>query len=235
MNTALWKSLEDFSFDPPGVALSFSERLRRENGWSASHTAAVITEYRRFLYLCAEAGHPVTPSDAVDQAWHLHLSYTRSYWEELCGEVLGKPLHHGPTRGGSAEVEKFREWYAATLLAYREHFGKEAPARVWPPPEQRFLPSRFERVDRARLFLVPRKAVAAGLVAVVLLGITAGCDSVVNAVDSTSGALLMWIALVLLFLFLAIKYGGRGGKGGSGCGGGFGGCGSGCGGGCGGD
>lgn len=230
MNTALWKSLEAFSFDPPGVALSFSGRLQRENGWSAKHTAAVMAEYRRFLYLCAEAGHPVTPSDDVDQAWHLHLSYTRSYWDELCGDILGKPLHHGPTQGGSGEAEKFREWYEATLRAYREHFGKEPPATVWPSPELRFLPARFERVNRARVFLVPRKAVAAGLAIAVLSGATAGCDSILTEVDSTSGVILIWISLVLLILFLALKYGGSGGKGGSGCAGGFGGCGSGCGG-----
>ena len=86
MNEALWNRLEEFSFDKPGVDFSFSERLRHENQWSAEYTERVLMEYRRFLYLCVEAGHPVTPSDAVDQAWHLHLCYTRSYWEESSAE-----------------------------------------------------------------------------------------------------------------------------------------------------
>ena len=78
-----------------------------QSGWPArmvgpsKYTDRVIEEYRKFLYLLASAGHPVTPSDQVDQAWHLHLTYTRSYWEDLCEKTIGKPLHHGPTKGGA--------------------------------------------------------------------------------------------------------------------------------------
>jgi len=99
MNTALWQKLESFPLDDPSSGLRFSDRLARENGWSAAHSSGVIAEYRKFLYLCATAGHPVTPSDAVDQAWHLHLCYTQSYWDDLCGDILRFPLHHGPTKG----------------------------------------------------------------------------------------------------------------------------------------
>ncbi|MEK6230809.1 MAG: hypothetical protein N2A42_03075 [Luteolibacter sp.] len=35
-----------------------------------------MTEYKRFVALAMLAGHPVTPSEEVDQAWHLHLVYT---------------------------------------------------------------------------------------------------------------------------------------------------------------
>ena len=40
----------------------------------------------------AFVGRHIGPSDEVDQAWHLHLVYTRSYWGEFCPNVLGKPL-----------------------------------------------------------------------------------------------------------------------------------------------
>jgi hypothetical protein len=36
--------------------------------------------------------HIVTPSEQVDQVWHLHLTYTRSYWDEFCPNVLGQPF-----------------------------------------------------------------------------------------------------------------------------------------------
>ena len=62
-----------------------------------------IEEYRRFLLLGVAAGHPVSPSDTVDQVWHLHLTYTRRYWDTLCRDTLGRLLHHEPTQGGAVE------------------------------------------------------------------------------------------------------------------------------------
>jgi hypothetical protein len=37
----------------------------------------------------------------VDQAWHLHLTFSENYWKVFCPQILGSPLHHHPTR---------REW-----------------------------------------------------------------------------------------------------------------------------
>ncbi|MFN7741158.1 MAG: glycine-rich domain-containing protein [Cyanobacteriota bacterium] len=61
----------------------------------------MLGEYRRFLFLAMQAGHPVSPSRPVDLAWHQHLLDTRSYWQEFCPRVLGRPLHHTPSRGGA--------------------------------------------------------------------------------------------------------------------------------------
>ncbi|MEL6984422.1 MAG: hypothetical protein AAFO29_18495, partial [Actinomycetota bacterium] len=126
-----------------------------------SFAERVVAEYRRFLFLAASAGHPVTPSEEVDQAWHLHLVYTRSYWDELCGEVLGFPLHHGPTVGGPAEGAKFTDWYQRTLDSYRRLFGTEPPADIWPAPDARFANAdRFQRINTAEHWVVPKPAVA---------------------------------------------------------------------------
>jgi hypothetical protein len=75
--------------EPTGAEMRFVDRLARENGWSGHHAAAVYQEYLRFLYLAGTSAGPLTPSDAVDQAWHLHLLYSRHYWEVLCGRILG--------------------------------------------------------------------------------------------------------------------------------------------------
>ena len=91
--------LQSFPFDEPGVSRPFSARLREENGWNEGFTRRAMDEYRRFLVLAALAGHRVSPSPIVDEVWHLHLLDTRSYWNELCGKVLGFPLHHEPSRG----------------------------------------------------------------------------------------------------------------------------------------
>ena len=79
----------------------------------------------------------MTPSDEVDQAWHLHLTYTRHYWGPFT-EALGAPLHHGPTEGGQTEDKRYKDNYADTLASYKEAFGEAAPADIWPPAKVRF-------------------------------------------------------------------------------------------------
>jgi hypothetical protein len=119
----------------------------------------VFEEYRRFAFLAVVAGHPVTPSDAVDQAWHLHLLYTRSYWEDFCPHVLQRPLHHHPTAGGPRERVKFQGWYRSTLASYRRYFGSEPPVDIWPAVEQRFGDDiAFVRVNTRRHWILRRPA-----------------------------------------------------------------------------
>ena len=103
-NTALWQALAAMRIEREGAEATFARRLGLKQCWSKRHTYAVIEEYRRFLYLAATGDRPVTPSDDVDEAWHLHLTYTRHYWDELCGRILGKPLHHDPTEGGAQDA-----------------------------------------------------------------------------------------------------------------------------------
>ena len=153
----LWARLEAFDLDATGATLPFSQRLARDNGWSPAFARRVVFEYKRFLFLAATCSHPVTPSDEVDQAWHLHLVYTRSYWDELCGKLLGFPLHHGPTKGGALEGHKFQDWYARTLASYQAAFGTLPPADVWPPAAQRFGDAPFfRRVNLRRHWLLPK-------------------------------------------------------------------------------
>ena len=155
----LMDRLQAFALDQPGAALSFTRRLARDNGWTVAFAGQVVAEYRRFLYIAVRAGHPVTPSDAVDQAWHLHLVYTDSYWNDLCRDVLGRPLHHGPTRGGREEAEKYTDWYERTLASYRRLFGTQPPARVWPRSSERFGDARyFRRINTRRHWVISRPA-----------------------------------------------------------------------------
>lgn len=140
MNTAqklLWTKIEAFQLDLPKAGFSFSNRLARENNWTKEYAKAVIKEYKRFLYLMAIATHPVTPSKQVNQAWHLHLLYTQSYWVGLCERIIGKPLHHSLIRD---EVEKrvhFSDSYEFTLEMYRVVFEEEAPEDIWPSVDVR--------------------------------------------------------------------------------------------------
>ncbi len=155
----LRERIEAFELDEPGAKLPYTSRLAREQGWSHAYAARVIREYKRFLILAMEASHPVSPSEDVDQAWHLHLVYTRSYWQGLCRDVLGQDLHHEPTSGGSTESAKFDDWYARTLESYRRIFAEEAPADIWPPAADRSHSVSHTRwIDAARYWVIPRPA-----------------------------------------------------------------------------
>ena len=154
---ALWQRIADHRIGPADASLSFTARLARENRWSPEHAGRVIGEYKRFCYLAMTAGHEVTPSDAVDQVWHLHLVYTRMYWLDFCPQVLGRSLHHGPTRGGAAEGGRYDEQYRRTLASYERCFGHPPPADLWPAPELRFgRDLGFVRVNRHACWLLPR-------------------------------------------------------------------------------
>lgn len=231
----MWVKLEGFQLDKENAVFGFSTRLVRENGWTRAYTARVIREYKRFILLAMHAGHPVTPSDEVDQAWHLHMVHTRSYWEDLCRDTLRRPLHHGPTQGGESESEKFADWYQKTRDSYARLFGEEPPADIWPPGSTRFDPtSRFERVNRARFWLVPKIALRKPALAAGIVSAASGLAAC-NAGALLDGDTFFVVALIALFggvAFLACKSnkngGGRGGK--NGCGStscGTGGCGTG--------
>ncbi len=152
----LWQKLEAFGFDQPDVAFSFSDRLARENGWSKHYARRVVEEYRKFLLMCCLTETGVTPSDAVDQAWHLHLTYTRSYWHDLCRDTLGREIHHNPTKGGQSEVRKFNGFYTNTHRLYRVTFGTEPPADIWPANDTRFSDIDFRRVNLRRNWVLPQ-------------------------------------------------------------------------------
>ncbi|MBA4280383.1 MAG: TIGR04222 domain-containing membrane protein, partial [Ralstonia sp.] len=128
--------LSQYSPDAPDAPVPYSQRLAETEGWSRLYTLTVIEEYKRFAYLAVFAGHPVTPSESIDAAWHLHLQYSKEYWTVFCGEVLRAPLHHAPGIGAPDEDDAYAQHYAQTLESYRRTFGEEPPADVWPRPEQ---------------------------------------------------------------------------------------------------
>jgi hypothetical protein len=187
----LYQRLQAFSLDKPDADLPFSKRLARDNGWSAKYTQRVIEEYKKFTFLAVAAGHPVTPSDQVDQVWHLHLTYTHSYWDEFCPNVLQTPLHHGPTRGGRNEHNKFNDWYSKTLASYEHFFGQAPPPDIWSPPHIRFgRDIHFVRVNTQQNWILPKRPVelpklriARSPIAVLLFLLTVtvtGCKSLIN-------------------------------------------------------
>lgn len=170
----IWDKLSCYIIGPADAALPFAQRLARDNAWSLAMADRVIEEYRRFAFLAVTCGHPVTPSDAVDQAWHLHLTYTRDYWDRFCPDVLGRPLHHGPTAGGVEEGLRYYRQYADTLAAYERCFGATPPADLWPDAARRLRQDpKAKRVHpRDAIILPKRTALFAGIGLALVLAVS---------------------------------------------------------------
>lgn len=151
--TALLQRIKAYQFDVDGATKSFKNRLARENVWSEEFAERVIEEYRRFAFLVAATNQLVSPSDVIDQAWHLHLLYTRTYWDEFCRNVLGRPLHHEPSAGLPGQDNRFEEQYRRTLDNYRKYFG-EPPIDIWPSKASKHRPM-YRRVDVAGQVVIP--------------------------------------------------------------------------------
>lgn len=130
-NDALWKRLQKFSPDNSDVDYPFSKKLEKEENWTEAFTRKAIDEYKKFVYLCCILPNGASPSTVVDKVWHMHLTYTRNYWEEFCPAVLQKKLHHNPSEGGINEQVKHRKWFDETLNYYQEIFGQEPPKDIW--------------------------------------------------------------------------------------------------------
>lgn len=156
LETDLWSRIEGYAFDEVDAALPFSARLARDNKWPLNFAKRAIEEYTKFVFLATTAGHPVTPSDEVDQVWHLHLLYTHAYWDDFC-KILGEPLHHGPTQGGTDEGRKFNAWYEKTLCSYAQVFASAPPADIWPEPARRFGDAAHFRRINTRTYWAIRK------------------------------------------------------------------------------
>jgi uncharacterized protein (TIGR04222 family) len=133
----------------------FSKRLARENGWPELHALRVIKEYKRFLALAMTCGPLASPSDAVDQAWHLHLQYSASY-RRFCRDVLGQQLDHGPSSGGADQLAMYQRAYARTLECYAQLFGESPPTDIWPAPSERFGQGHAVRIARHEHWIIPK-------------------------------------------------------------------------------
>jgi hypothetical protein len=203
-----WNRLLALDLDAADAALPFSARLARDNGWPQDFATRATEEYRKFCFLAVHAGHPVTPSDEVDQVWHLHLLYSQHYWDALCRDALGMPLHHGPTAGGAAEGRKYRSWYERTLESYRRFFG-EPPNDLWPTSSERFHEQHdFVRIDRRDVVTLDRATLKRGALAAIAGG---GVLTVAHALAQTDGAAnpgagMLIFVVVALVAVLAIGF-----------------------------
>ena len=200
-----WNRLSTLDLDAADAALPFSTRLARDNRWSLKFAAQAIDEYRKFCFLARHAGHPVTPSDEVDQVWHLHLLYSQHYWETLCRDTLEMSLHHGPTKGGVDEGRKYHDWYENTLASYRRYFG-EPPQELWPAAHERFdVQHDFLRVDRRDVVTLDRALLRRGAIATAVGGgVLAVAQALAQADDAAGPASGGWLVVLIVAVALGV-------------------------------
>jgi hypothetical protein len=149
----LYQKIMDFPLDNTKSVTSFSARLARDNVWSLGYAEQVIEEYRRFLFLMIASEHKVSPSDQIDQAWHLHMMFSHNYWDEFCDKTVQKKLHHWPDEGGG----EYRDWYRMTINSYIGFFWLRLPENIWTDPDVRFKTRLcFIRIDREDNWVIPK-------------------------------------------------------------------------------
>lgn len=199
MQDPLWARIEAYEFDALDPGEPFAARLARENRWSDDYAERVIEEYRRFCYLAIRAGHPVVPSDQVDQVWHMHMGYSRDYWQVYCANVLGDDLHHSPARTDAADAAQCRAWYEATLATYERISGERPPADIWTEADIRFgRDGAMRRVSAAEYLIIRRPpkgllwVIQVGLILLTLYFLWQGALMVAIGTGAVTGALALY-------------------------------------------
>lgn len=133
---SLWRELSRFQVGSSQEHGAFIARLAREQGWSIPDATQAFIEYLRFIYLAATSPVERTPSQKVDEVWHLHLTYPESYERDLCQGVLRRSLPHEVGERGREARLRYRQQYENTIAAYRVAFKGAPPADFWPEPGQ---------------------------------------------------------------------------------------------------
>lgn len=85
----------------------------------------LLREMLKFLILCGKHEESLTPSLAVDEAWHNYILFTKSY-AIFCQNNFGKFIHHEPDEN----EEKNSNRYDRTIELYCDHFG-QPPTKIW--------------------------------------------------------------------------------------------------------
>lgn len=200
-NHPVWAKVNEFSIDDPDSSYTFSMRLARENGWTHGYAKKVVEEYKKFMYLSYLSDTPLTPSDEVDQAWHLHLLYTKSYWEDFCA-LFGKKFHHGPTKGGKEESDKYDEQYQRTLDTYRNTFECTPPVDVWPESSVRFGRINYKRVNVDENIVLNKERVLRHSVLYGMIGVAVVIIGMLTSATAEDAS--MTLADIFLFIMVVI-------------------------------
>jgi uncharacterized protein (TIGR04222 family) len=139
----LWQKIAYYDLDDPKSAHPFSKKLMHEQKLTSTLTQRTIAEYKKFIFLVLVEPQGASPSQKVDEVWHLHITFTKNY-ADFCEQIAGNFIHHNPSKGGAEEVNRHALWYKDTLIAYVRHFDAPPPPDIWDYPAG-FLPENYLR------------------------------------------------------------------------------------------
>lgn len=108
----------------------FLDALQKSTKWERKFCIQCIEEYKKFIFLKAVSHAPVSPCYAVAMVWQTHLTFSTSYWIDLCETILGKELHFEPIE--EHELSLIEQHYKNTWYLYIKYFQQTPPADVWP-------------------------------------------------------------------------------------------------------
>ncbi len=106
------------------------ERLAEEEQLPLEVVRRRFNAMLQFLDVAARSDSPVSPSKAIDTAWHAFLLHTADY-ADYCNARFGQFIHHQPSRTG----ENNREKYVIARTRAERLFGALDPT-VWTVPSR---------------------------------------------------------------------------------------------------
>lgn len=130
------ENLINFEVSSNGDLELFWRKLTSDNDWSLSYAKEVFLEYKKFVWLAKVGQSRVVPSKVIDNVWHLHMTFTKSYWHDLCRDILDFELHHIPSSSSRESQQLDRIQYKNTLIMYEKEFGEVPRERYWPTSEK---------------------------------------------------------------------------------------------------
>ena len=101
------------------------EKIQQATSSDPAQAKILLVETLRFLHLVAFYQRKLTPSLAVDLAWHEFILFTRQY-AAFCQTTFGRFIHHSP---GGKDQENHRN-FERTIQLYQQAWGAP-PAEVW--------------------------------------------------------------------------------------------------------
>jgi hypothetical protein len=120
--------IETFEF-PEGLRKKFREA---RPGLTLAQEGLIFDALRQYFQVCRRAGTRFVsmPSQAVDDAWHAFILFTRGY-ERFCRRAFGRFLHHTPAEAMTSPTLATegirRAWRHACAL---ERIDPKTPARL---------------------------------------------------------------------------------------------------------
>ncbi len=133
---ALWGRIRDYRFDPDSRIAKIIRSYDRQMGLPRDHMLLCIRDYRRFVYLLAEAKGQVTPSPSIARIWRYHAIDSPICYEKFCRVALGQTPMLDQSLTPSVTSPNFLQ----TRARYQTVFAEPTNDHIWPTARSKLRP-----------------------------------------------------------------------------------------------